>query len=61
MGKCPECQTEDMVAIGTEKFSEKEESTNFTVDGVGWKIYTVFYCKKCNVLVLREPKKVYGA
>ena len=61
MGKCPECQKEEMVVIGTEKFSPHEVGqANFSVSGIAYDILVAHYCKKCNVIFLREPKKVYG-
>lgn len=59
MSKCPECQEQEMEVIGTEKFGTGEPN-NFAVKGIGYTIMTVNYCKKCNVMVLREPKKIYG-
>lgn len=65
MGKCPECKTEDMIAIGIEKFEvEKIDfKTQHNWQSVGNKnylIYVVFYCKKCDVVVLSEPNKIFG-
>ena len=59
MGKCVECQ-EDMVVIGTEKFVVEQDIKNFEIENCCYKIFTVWYCSKCNVLYLREPKTVYG-
>ena len=59
MGICPECQKQEMEVIGTEKFLNGAND-NFAVGNKAYTIYTVWYCKKCNVLYLREPKTVFG-
>lgn len=59
MGICPEC-FDAMNIIGTEKFSNNESETNFSVDGIGYTIMTVWHCPSCEILVMREPKKVFG-
>ena len=57
---CPECQ-EQMEIIGTEKFPVgNEKDNNFVFDSCWSKVMIVWCCKRCNVLFLREPKKVYG-
>ena len=63
MGICPECQKEQMVIIGTEKFhiDSVYRKTNWqNTDTQKYMIYTVWYCHKCNVMILREPKSVFG-
>jgi hypothetical protein len=60
MAICPECQKENMTVIGTEKFNCTENESNFSVAGYSSKIFITNYCKKCNIMVFREPDKVYG-
>lgn len=56
---CPECHKQ-MDVIGIEKFLFREESdTNFSVDGIGYKIFVVKYCRDCNVLFIEKLYKVY--
>ena len=66
---CPECQKEEMVAIGTQKFEWEgrlDGSSNWWTQMVSkeydktWKLYVVTYCKKCNVIHLQEPKMIFG-
>jgi len=61
MGICPKCQKKEMIVIGIEKFSPHNAGeANFTVSGISYDILVAHYCKKCNVVFLRKPKKVYG-
>lgn len=61
IGICPECHEEQMVIIGTEKFMcDVNEKTNWKIDNQKYMIYVVWYCHNCTILLLREPKLVFG-
>jgi len=62
MVKCVECQ-KDMIIIGTEKFkcNDYKDRKNWQVmENQMYLIFTVWYCKSCDIVMLREPKYICG-
>ena len=61
---CPECQKViSFSLIGNEKFEiekHNKQKNTIEVDLKKYKIFTVWYCYDCNIIVLREPEKVFG-